>query len=541
MKLVTTEEIRLAEQAAVDAGDSWEALMDRAGQAVADEGLAQLKRAVGEVEGRRALALVGPGNNGGDALVAAVHLHDAGLRVVVYLWKRETDPADYLVAPLEQRGVRFLRAEEDEGWAVLGQEVARSDLIIDGLLGLGLQRPVSGDLAEIVHITNEAGVGLVLAIDLPTGVHADSGQILGVAIEADVTVTMGQAKRGLYQYPGAGYAGQVVVVDIGIPDKFLRGVQVCTLEAASMHVLLPSRPMDAHKGLFGRVLVVAGSLYYTGAPYLAAMGAYRAGAGLVTLASPRTIYPILASKAVETTFLPLPEGERGAIGEEAVRVLSEALDQYQVLVLGCGLGQEDSTVGFVRRLLGARDPMQPGIGFLSQLEEAREQLAWELPPLVLDADGLNALASIPEWWKALPPLRAVLTPHPGEMARLLIASREEVLASRIAVAQRAAGTWQQVVVLKGAYTVVAHPDGRAVVNPMANPVLAVAGTGDVLAGVIGGFIAQGLPLFEAALLGVYVHAAAGDLLRQEWGLAGGLAGELLDYLPQVLAQLREKV
>jgi NAD(P)H-hydrate epimerase len=316
----------------------------------------------------------------------------------------------------------------------------------------------------------------------------------------------------------------------------LSDVKVEILDVAHLRDALPQRPRGAHKGTFGRVLVVAGSLHYTGAPYLAAMGAYRIGAGLVTLALPRTIYPALAAKALEPTFLPLPEFVLGAIGEEAIKPLTEVLDRYQAMVMGCGLGQEAETVSFVRRFLQMRERGHSGIGFLVRDEE---EFTWELPPLVLDADALNALAGVPEWWRSLPAGRVVLTPHPGEMARLLGASQEEVLSSRIAIAQRAATTWQQVVVFKGAYSVIAHPDGRVVVNSMATPALATAGTGDVLAGAVAGFLGQGASPFVAALLGVYLHGLAGEMLEQDVGPAGGIAGQILERLPLALRQLRE--
>ncbi len=533
MKLVTTDEMRQAEQMAVEAGDTWEGLMARAGRAVADQILARLG---GDVEGRQVLALVGPGNNGGDALVAARHLAEAGLAVSVYLWNRRQEDDDPLIQALSPHDVAWTQDGEDEKHTVLRRQLKKADVVMDGLLGMGLQRPVEGRLREIVEQANQAQRPLVVAVDLPTGVHADSGQVMGAAVQASLTVTMSNPKRGLYQFPGAGYAGEIVVAEIGIAEDLLKDVSVELLDAHMLREMLPERPRDAHKGTFGRVLVIAGSLHYTGAPHLAAAGAYRVGAGLVTLAPPRSIYAILAASLVEATFLPLPEVEFGAIGEEAVKVVAEALGRYNALVLGPGLGQHEGTVAFVRRLLSARERAHSGIGFLPRLAE--EELEWELPPMVIDADALNTLAGVPEWWRNLPAGQAVLTPHPGEMARLLGASQEEVLASRIAVAQRAAVTWGQIVVFKGANTVVARPDGRVVVNPVATPVLASAGTGDVLAGAIAGFLAQGVAPYEAAQLGVYLHAVAGQILGEEVGEVGGVASEVGERLPEALRRLR---
>lgn len=535
MKVVTTEEMRLAERAAVEAGESWEGLMDRAGRAVADQVVARCKAGRGK-RGRRVLALVGPGNNGGDALVAGRYLQEAGLTVVAYLWNRRGYEQDPLVQGLLGQGGRVLIEEQDGRMEGLREELRRADVVIDGLLGMGLIRPLEGRLRDLVEQANTISGPLVVAVDLPTGVHADTGEVLGCAVRAHCTVTMGAPKRGLYQFPGAGCAGEIVVADIGIAEKYLAGVSVELVDVERLRDILPRRPQDAHKGSSGRVLVIAGSLNYTGAALLAAMGAYRVGAGLVTLAPPRTIYPFLAGQTREVTFLPLPESESGAIGEEAIKPLADVAGRYQSVVLGCGLGQESGTVAFVRRLLHMRERAHPGIGFLP-----RDQIdiSWELPSAVVDADALNALAGVPEWWRSLPAGRVVLTPHPGEMARLLGASQEEVLASRVAVAQRAATTWRQVVVFKGAHTVIGHPDGRVVINPMAVPALATAGTGDILAGAIGGFLAQGVEPFEAALLGVYVHGLAGQLLQVEIGEVGGIAGDVLDRLPGALRRLRE--
>jgi NAD(P)H-hydrate epimerase len=418
----------------------------------------------------------------------------------------------------------------------LGRALKEADVVIDGLLGMGLERPVEGLLKEIVELVNQSDRPLVVAVDLPTGVQADTGEVLGAAIRSTITVTMAAPKRGLYLFPAAGYVGQVVVAEIGIPEALLDEVSVELLDVKRLRGLLPARPADAHKGTFGRVLVVAGSLHYAGAPYLAAMGAYRVGAGLVTLAPPRTIYTALAGRAVEATYLPLPEGERGAIGEEAATVLGPELGRYRAMVLGCGLGQAKCTVAFVHRLLSVRDRVQAGIGFLSH-DQGVEKQEWELPPTVIDADALNALVGVSEWWKGLPRASFVLTPHVGEMARLLATLQEEILHAPVAIAQRAAKMWGQIVVLKGAHTVVSHPDGGAVVHAEANPVLATAGTGDVLAGAIAGFLAQGLAPFEAAQMGVYIHGRAGALLRQEIGLAGGVAGDLLERLPWAVRDL----
>ncbi|MFH1002715.1 MAG: NAD(P)H-hydrate dehydratase, partial [Chloroflexota bacterium] len=278
---------------------------------------------------------------------------------------------------------------------------------------------------------------------------------------------------------------------------------------------LPARPPDANKGTFGRVLVVAGSINYIGAAYLACSGALRVGAGLVTLATASSLQPVLAARLAEATYLPLAEAAPGVIAPQAAETIKEQLDRYDVLLLGCGLGQGPETLEFISGVLFGK----------------------ELPAAVLDADALNSLAILPDWWQRLAD-DAILTPHPGEMARLCGVPVAEVQADRVGIALRAAGEWHMTVVLKGAYTVIAAPDGRCRISLVANPGLASAGTGDVLAGAIAGLAAQGLSRFDAACLGVYLHGQAGEMVRDELGDAGMLASDLLPALPVVIKKLK---
>jgi NAD(P)H-hydrate epimerase len=279
--------------------------------------------------------------------------------------------------------------------------------------------------------------------------------------------------------------------------------------------MLPERPLDANKGSFGRTLVTAGSVNYVGAAYLACNGALRVGAGLVTLATSASLQPILASKLTEATYLPLPEAEPGVIGATAAEALAKECGHYNALLIGCGLGQSQSTLEFIGSLL-------------------TEEI---LPPLVLDADAINLLAKIRYWWQALTD-DVILTPHPGEMARLCDLPVEEIQSRRLNIARRFAAEWHKTIVLKGAHTIIAAPDGRCCISPFANPGLASAGTGDVLAGVIAGLVAQGLPFFEAASLGVYLHGEAAEMIRNMLGDTGMIASDLLPALPLVIKQLK---
>ncbi|MFC1860251.1 NAD(P)H-hydrate dehydratase [Chloroflexota bacterium] len=282
--------------------------------------------------------------------------------------------------------------------------------------------------------------------------------------------------------------------------------------------VLPERPLQANKGSFGRVLVVAGSINYIGAAYLACSGAMRAGAGLVTLATANSLLPILASKLTEVTYLPLPEAQPGIISPQAASLIHREADRYNVLLIGCGLGQGQQAVDFIKSTLFGLKPM---------------------PSLVIDADGLNTLAKTPHWWQQLGG-DAILTPHPGEMARLTGMSVGEVQSERVSIAKRVALEWHKTVVLKGACTVIAAPDGQCRVSSISNPGLASAGTGDVLAGVIAGLLAQGLSLFDAAACSVFLHGEAGEMVGARLGNAGMIASDLLPVLPLVIKQLKEK-
>jgi hydroxyethylthiazole kinase-like uncharacterized protein yjeF len=516
VKLVTAEQMRRIDQLSAEAGVATDVLMENAGLAVAQESW----MALGTLEERRILVLAGPGNNGGDGLVAARYLHEWGATVQVYLLKaRGEDDANY--RRLLEAGMSLACAEDDTGLARLDAALAEADLVVDALLGTGAARPIAGRLAEVLSRLAAARARLqppiLLAVDVPTGLNSDTGAIDPLTVAADHTVTLGFSKVGLHAYPGARYAGRVQVVDIGIPPALASDPPYELMTASGVRALLPARPPDANKGSFGRVLVVAGSENYVGAAHLAAAGAYRVGAGLVTLACPRSLHPVLASALTEATYLPLPE-EEGGLARRAADLVLRAVTGYDVLLVGCGLGQRGATQSFVRALLFS--------------------LTGEPPPtVVVDADGLNALARTPGWWRELK-ASAIVTPHPGEMSRLSGRPIAEIQADRLGCAVDCAREWGKTVVLKGAHTVVAAPDGRAALSPFANPALASGGTGDVLAGAVAGFLAQSLSPFEAAICGVYVHAAAGEDARQEMGDAGPVAGDLLPLLPRAIRDLK---
>ncbi len=533
MKVVTSSEMRQIDEKANAGGLSTATMMENAGRAVAEE----IGRRI-ETKGQEILVLVGPGNNGGDGLVAARHLHDSGAKVNLYLWKRKIT-GDENFALTQKRGIPFLRARDDPDFTGLRHLLSKAQLIIDALLGTGVSRPITGTLKGLLDTVREGlkeKPTFLVALDLPTGLDCDTGAVDPATIPAHLTVTLAFPKRGLFLFPGAAYIGELVVADIGIPEPLAQEIETDLATAEMVAQILPPRPLNAHKGTFGKALIVAGSVNYTGAAYLASAAATRVGTGLVTLALAENLHPILASKLLEVTFLLLPH-DLGALVPDALPLLAESLPDYDALLLGPGLGKEDQTVDFVHRLLGLHAAgVRRHIGFMTG--EEREELApLELPPLVVDADGLNALAQAPKWWKSLPG-PAILTPHPGEMARLLDSSVKEIEEDRVGTVVRAAQKWGQVVVLKGAHSLVAAPDGRLTISPFANPGLATAGTGDVLAGAIVGFLAQGLLPYQAAIAGVFLHGLAGEMARQEVGETGMVAGDLLPLLPQAIRSLK---
>ena len=518
MKVVTTNEMKEIERGAAKQGLPNEVLMENAGLAIAQ----QVKGWLGSAAGRQILVLVGPGNNGGDGLVAARHLHDWGARISIYLCsQRREDDSNYHI--VTERGIPTTIASEDEHLDDLASTLSSSDVVIDALFGTGKLRPLEGVIGEVltrVRGVKEAQPGLkVIAIDLPSGLDADSGAADPSCLAADLTVTLGYPKVGLFSFPGRDLVGELMVADIGIPANLGESIATELITEESVRSMLPQRPYSAHKGTFGRVLVCAGSLQYIGAAYLACEGAMRVGAGLVTLAVAQSLQPILAAKLTEVTYAPLPEAEPGFISNEASSSLHERLADYDVLLMGCGLSQHPSVMGFIRDSLLK---MPPSLS----------------PLLVLDADALNTLAQTPQWWQRLGQ-DAILTPHPGEMARLSGLPIEEIGRERLRVASEEAALWHKTVVLKGAHTVVASPDGEVKISAMANPGLASAGTGDVLSGAIAGLLAQGLPYIAAAACGVYLHGLAGETVRAELGDAGMVASDLLPALPRAIKKIKE--
>lgn len=516
MKVVTANQMGEIEQRAAEMGLPSEVLMENAGLSIAHK----INEWLGGVVGQSILILIGPGNNGGDGLVAARHLHDWGATVQLY-FPKPRDNSDSNYQETQKRSIPSLVAGGGDSPDSL---LSSADVVVDALFGTGKSRPLEGvhkeTLEEVIRARETNPTFKLIAIDLPSGLNPDTGAVDPSCLTCDLTITLANPKIGVFIFPGAAKVGKLVVGDIGTPPELADDINTEVMTDTMARALLPSRPPNANKGTFGKVLVIAGSINYVGAAHLSCVAAARVGAGLVTLATAHSLHPILASSLIEVTHIPLPESESGVIGPEASKAIEAPLSEYNTVLLGCGLGQNPSTRQFVESTLA--------------------HLSASSASLVLDADALNILAQIPQWWQKLPQ-DAVVTPHPGEMSRLSGVSIEEIQSDRLGAARKMAALWHKTVVLKGAYTVVASPDTRARICPSANPALASAGTGDVLSGTIAGLLAQGLNPFDAATLGVYLHAEAGEILRSEMGDAGVLASDMLPVLPTVIEELKADI
>src|SRR3989441_256046 len=466
--------------------------------------------------------LCGRGNNGGDGFVVARTLVQRGVDVSVFLMGRVAEVRGDARTNLEilgRLGLTVVEIADSQAWELHFSEVSDCTLIVDAIFGTGLNAPVSGLIESVIADVNASGIPVV-SIDLPSGLSADSADPIGDSIEAGMTVTLAAPKLPLVLPPAETRAGDIVIADIGIPSDILEtveGPRVELLTRASMRELIVPRAPDSHKGDYGHVLVVAGSRGKTGAAHLAAVGALRSGAGLVTVATPATCQPVIAAMGPEYMTEALDEGADGIDVECADRVLELARD---VIALGPGLGQAPGTREFIKTLVD-RATM----------------------PLVIDADGLNAFGDDPDRLAGREGRDIIITPHPGEMARLLGMSTDEVQASRLEVTRNFAVGHRAYVVLKGHRTLIGTPDGKIFINPTGNPGMATGGTGDVLTGMIAAWLAQLLDAEGACKLAVYLHGLAGDLAEADEGEVAMTAADVAGHLGDAMLELtaRRKV
>jgi hydroxyethylthiazole kinase-like uncharacterized protein yjeF len=519
MRVLNSAQMREADRRTIEEiGIPSLVLMENAGRQV----VAAMEAMFSDLSDRDVGVLCGRGNNGGDGFVVARTLMQRGVSVSVFLIGKVVDVRGDARTNLEilgRLGVTIVEIADSQAWELHFSEIGDCTLLVDAMFGTGLNAPIAGLMETVVADVNASGIPVV-AIDLPSGLSADSAEPIGDSIEAGLTVTLAAPKLPLVLPPAETRAGDIVIADIGIPADVLErvdGPRVELLTRASMRELVTPRAADSHKGDFGRVLVVAGSRGKTGAAHLAATGALRSGAGLVTIATPASCLPIVAAMAAEYMTEALAEGEAGLDPENVDRVLEMARD---VVAIGPGLGQGAATRQFIRSLVD-RATM----------------------PLVVDADGLNAFSGDPDRLAGREGRDVIVTPHPGEMARLVGMSTDEVQASRLEIARNFAVAHHVYVVLKGHRTLIATPDEKVFINPTGNPGMATGGTGDVLTGMIAAWLAQLLDAEAACKLAVYLHGMAGDLAEADEGEVAMTAADVAGHLGDAILELtaRRKV
>ncbi|HOD66513.1 MAG TPA: NAD(P)H-hydrate dehydratase [candidate division Zixibacteria bacterium] len=515
MKLVTAEQMRAIDRETIEVhGIPGPVLMENAGRGIAERLAVAV---IPKVRGAKVAVVCGKGNNGGDGFVVARHLAGMGAQVAVY----------YLGPPeqmSEDCRLNFERAKElgfpmTEVTAVEAlPETLPDDFIVDAVFGTGFSGAPRGLAGELIEYINRHEDRTVIAVDMPSGLNADTGEGEGAVVQAHYTFPLALPKYGLYVSPGRELAGAVAVVPIGVPDEVLAKFDLRSdlITLGMVRQWLPDRPPDGHKGTFGRLLIVAGSLGMTGAAALAGTAAYRCGCGLVKIGCPRSVLPIIAALIAEATSHPLPDvAKRGALALRGLGEVRRLAEDHDAVAVGPGIGRHRETFELVRR-------------FTAGLTK----------PAVIDADGINAFAGHAallagrEGGAAL-----VLTPHPGEFARLTGETVPAGIHDRMALVRKWAKELRAVLVLKGSPTLVAAPNGSCFLNPTGNEGMACGGTGDVLTGAIGSFLAQGMGPLSAAVCGVYVHGMAGDFAADARTSRAMIAGDLNQYLSEVFGQL----
>lgn len=502
--VVTAKEMAEMDRRAIEEiGIPGMVLMENAGRRV----VSVIKKMIGNAKNKKVTIFSGKGNNGGDGYVVARYLYNMGAHVEVFLTGEYPDvrgDAAHNLHILSQMGLKvhpISKWEHDE-------VISGTQLIVDALLGTGVTGPLKGLISELVAVINSIDAPVV-AIDLPTGLETDSGAVLGSCVKADVTVTMAHIKRGLLFSPGREHAGRVIVADIGIPKEVSRksDVKCFQLKAHYLQNVLPKRPLDTFKNRCGQVFLLAGSVGLTGAAALSSEATLRIGAGMALLGIPKSLNPIVEEKLTEVMTLSLPETDDQSLSYEAKQQISEKFQWTDVLAIGPGLTTHLDSVKLVKWILDKFDK-----------------------PMVLDADALNCLKGEANLIKSARGT-LILTPHPGELSRIIGMSTKEILANPIEVVRATAQKLNVILILKGAPTIVGAPDGCVFINSTGNPGMATAGMGDVLTGVVAGLVAQRMSPLDGALAGVYIHGLAGDLAKSKVGQAGLMAGDVLRNLP----------
>lgn len=512
-KVVSSTEMKGLEKETFLAGVSSKSLMEKAGISISNR-IAQI------VGHGTILTLIGPGKNGGDGLIAATHLKDSGFQSKVLMISEISEIKLYEKA--EESGVELYKFSNPQDQNLLIKKLLEeSDLILDAIYGIGLNRPIAQPVSSLIESVNHFRTThpdkKIVALDIPSGLNPDSGIADKTTLKADITLSIGFVKIGLCSPDGAFFGGRNEILDIGISKKNTEDPQSSIISKELVSSKLPPRPANSHKGTFGHTLIIGGSTNFIGAVSLAAIGAQRTGSGLTTIATPESIYPIVSSHLKEAIYLPLTENPKIKFATNALSLIQKNLRNYNSILIGCGLGLSQNSNELTKCLLLEHDLL--GI------------------PLVVDADALNTLSEIENWHKNIPEY-SILTPHPGEMARLIGKTAKEVQLDRVNICRSYSSKWGCIVVLKGAFTVIASPNGDIWISLFSNPNLATAGTGDILAGIIAGLLAQRMDPIDAAIAGVYLHGFSAELAISKKISSGMIASDLLSHIPIAMNQIK---
>ena len=515
MKVVSSDQMRAIEIAAFENGTTSEILMQNAGHAIA----LAIDSRVNPTNKAQLVALIGPGNNGLDGLIVCSELckTDSYITTIILLTNTVSDKKDFLgKLDLINSNVKIYDLSDfDSKFEEIEIILSNSDIVLDAIFGIGLSRCITEPLKSYINKIKDSlpEHAFKVAVDIPTGINSTTGEVDETVFGVDLTFALGYPKLAHFTQPAASFCGKIEVIDIGISVDLSQEINVNLITESFVCSKIPTRSMASNKGSFGKVMVVGGSEEFIGAPALAGKAAFRAGAGLITSAIPASISTSFISLFPESTLIQLSDVLGNNSSWNLARLIYEKSSEYSVMLIGCGLGVSKQTTNIVENLL------IPDI---------------DVPKLIIDADALNILSKIYKWWDKVDD-NAILTPHPGEMSRLTSLSVNEIQSNRINVAQEFSCKWNKIVVLKGANTVIASPNGEIWISRFANPALASAGTGDVLAGIIAGLLAQNVSMIDAALLGVYIHGLAGETFGKSSGL---LASDLLGSIPVIMDGLR---
>lgn len=514
MKVVTPVQMREIDSYTISSmGIPGTVLMENAALRVVDEIIKDL----GNVKAKNICLFAGKGNNGGDAFAVARHLYNKGAKVTVFVLANKKDitgDARTNLDILEKMGVDTVEVLDTGKLNDMESILDRAELIVDGIFGTGLKGSVKGFLEEVIRLINNKNAA-VLAVDIPSGINGETGEILGTCIKAYKTVTFGFPKLGHFLHPGCEYTGKLIVADISIPESAAQkfGINHFIMDEATLKSLMPQRRRNSNKGDYGKIFVITGSRGMTGAGYLAGAAALRTGAGLVYLGVPSSLVSVYDSNLIEAVTIPLEDKNLGYLSKECIPQVIKQLEGMDAVAIGPGISTKGDAADVVYNIVKNCSV-----------------------PMVIDADGINAISkdvSILRQCKA----KVVLTPHPGEMARLLGTCIKDVQKDRVNIARDFSAKWGVVTVLKGSRTIVAAPDGRVYINLSGNSGMATGGTGDVLTGIIAGLIGQGLEPVEASIAGVYLHGLSGDSVANIKGEHGLIAGDLVEELPYTIKRL----